>query len=449
MVFNRFSLLLSARITLIVLLALSNAWLLAASGYHATQILLLLLLIFGVWETVKFVGKTNAELKRFLDAVRYSEFTQRFDYQRFGSGFEQLGEAFTVLMQRFLQEREHQEQQLRHFKAMVEHTPIPLLSLHSDGRLSQWNNSARRLFGSAQVCKLDDLTPFGLELAEQWRKLQPGQRQLCSFDADGMPQQLLVFATEIILAGQREKLLSVLDIGSELDAAQLQAWQDLVRVLTHEIMNSITPVASLAATAAELSEDLSNKVSAPSIKQELGDIRDSIATVARRSDSLMQFVSSYRRLTRLPSPNRQPLEIAALFAQLTQMACQAWPEKGLTLHVHVEPEDLKVNADPHMLEQVLLNLLKNAEQALQEQNNGQVWLNAAANRRGHVVLDVTDNGPGISEAQLDKIFVPFFTTKRDGSGVGLALTRQVMIAHGGQVKATNIPGGGACFTLTF
>lgn len=449
MAFKRFSLLLSLRITLIVLLALSSAWLLITPGYHATQILLLLMLAIGVWETTKFVGKTNAELKRFLDAVRYGEFTQRFDYHQFGSGFEQLGEAFTELMQRFLQEREQQEQQLRHFKAMVEHVPIPLISLHSDGRLSQWNNSARRLFGPTQVSKVDDLHQFGPELAEHWQKLQPGQRQLCSFDADGMPQQLLVFATEITLAGQREKLLSVLDIGSELDSAQLQAWQDLVRVLTHEIMNSITPVASLAATAAELSDDLSSKTIDLPIKQELDDIHDSIATVARRSHSLMQFVSSYRRLTRLPAPHRQSVDLATLFSQLQHMACQDWADKGLVLHQQIQPEGLSVNADQHMLEQVLLNLLKNAEQALLEQRQGQVWLKATTNRRGHVVIEVADDGPGISAEQLDKIFVPFFTTKRDGSGVGLALTRQVMIAHGGQVKAVNRSEGGACFSLTF
>lgn len=444
MVFNRFSLLLSGRITLIVLTALTSAWLLLQPGYHATQILLLLVLVLLVWETQHFVAKTNAELQRFLNAIRYGEFTQRFDYSQYGSGFEQLGETFTALMQRYLQEREQQEQQLRHFKAMVEHVPIPLISLYGNGQLCVWNNSARRLFGSGQVSSLDELRLFGEELVTQLRELKPGERQLCRFEADAVPQQLLAFATQITLAGRQEKLLSLLDIGSELDTAQLSAWQDLVRVLTHEIMNSITPVASLAATAAEMAGDAAEKCADAALKDELADIRDSIATVARRSDNLMQFVSSYRRLTRLPAPQRQSIALHDLFTQLKQMA-----SPGVSIAIEVQPNTLCVMADPHMLEQVLLNLLKNAQQALQETPQAKIWLKAYTNRRGHVVLEVTDNGPGIDPAQRDKIFVPFFTTKRDGSGVGLALTRQVMIAHGGQVTATNRTQGGACFTLTF
>ncbi|WP_102798182.1 sensor histidine kinase [Bowmanella denitrificans] len=449
MVFNRFSLLLSGRITLIVLSALCSAWLLLQPGYHATQILLLLVLALLVLETLRFVGKTNAELKRFLDAIRYGEFTQRFDYSQYGSGFEQLGETFTALMQRYLQEREQQQQQLRHFRAMVEHVPIPLISLYNNGHLNLWNNSARRLFGSAQISNLEDLAAFGEALASQLHELKPGERQLCRFVADGMPQQLLAFATQITLAGQQEKLLSLLDIGSELDSAQLSAWQDLVRVLTHEIMNSITPVASLAATSADMARDAAKKCTDATLKEELTDIRDSIATVARRSDSLMQFVSSYRRLTRLPPPQRQSVALAALFVQLKQMTGIDDAKRHLSVNIDVQPSSLCVMADPHMLEQVLLNLLKNAEQALQGKSPAQICLKAYTNRRGHVVIEVTDNGPGIDPAQRDKIFVPFFTTKRDGSGVGLALTRQVMIAHGGQVTATNTTQGGACFTLTF
>jgi signal transduction histidine kinase len=243
---------------------------------------------------------------------------------------------------------------------------------------------------------------------------------------------------------------------------QLTAWQDLVRVLTHEIMNSITPVASLARTAVDLVDDASRRVpNEPTVVAELEDARDAVDTVARRSEGLMSFVSSYRQLTRLPDPEKKTIRLDSLFADVSRVAAIDWQEQGLSLLTHVEPEQLEVKADRKMLEQVLINLLKNAGQALvqvhskalvqaqQRADSLSVTMKGSLNRRGHVIVEVADNGPGIPEDVIDRIFVPFYTTKRDGSGVGLALSRQVMIAHGGTITFANQPGGGAKFTLIF
>ena len=314
--FNRFSLLLGARFTLTMLLLLTGAWLISLPGYHATLLILALVLIIQVLETVRFVGKTNAELARFLDAARYGEFSQRFQYKSLGSGFEQLGEAFSDILHRFHLVREEQEQQLRHLKAIVDHVPVPLISLHPDGRISQWNNSARRLFGSAKISKLSDIQQTNPSLAERLQQLVPGQRELVNFDVDGMSHQLAVSATEILMAQRHEKLFSLQDIRSELDLAQVQAWQDLVRVLTHEIMNSITPVASLAKTAYDMVEDLPLcAITSAELKTELQDIKDAVHTVARRSEGLIHFVGSYRKLTHLPAPQKQTIDLKKLFSQ--------------------------------------------------------------------------------------------------------------------------------------
>lgn len=265
-----------------------------------------------------------------------------------------------------------------------------------------------------------------------------------------MEQQIAIASTQIIMGGHSEKLVSLQDIQSELDVVQLQAWQDLVRVLTHEIMNSITPVASLAKTAVDLVNDVTEKLGdSPELVEELTDVKDAVNTVARRSDSLMQFVSSYRSLTRLPPPEKSTFKLSDLFEQVTKLAAHEWEDKGITLHTEIDPSELDVAADRDMIEQILINMLQNAAQALADQEDAAVWLKARLNRRGHITIEVSDNGPGIPAAIAKKVFVPFFTTKQDGSGVGLALTRQVMIAHGGSVGLSEREGGGTLFTLTF
>ena len=197
-------------------------------------------------------------------------------------------------------------------------------------------------------------------------------------------------------------------------------------------------------------EDAAGRVADyPQVLEELKDVKSAVETVARRSDGLMQFVQSYRQLTRLPPPNRRSIRIGEVLRNAAQLVEASWREKAITLDVRVEPDSLELDVDPDMLEQVLLNLLKNAEQALTETAAPRVELRACLNRNGHVCLEVADNGPGIDPDIAARIFVPFFTTRRDGSGVGLALTRQVMLAHGGTVALGKSEDGGAKFTLTF
>ncbi|MEM8940580.1 MAG: ATP-binding protein, partial [Pseudomonadota bacterium] len=354
------------------------------------------------------------------------------------------------IVRRFQILRNDQEESLRYLKALMEHVPVPLLSLNQDEKITLHNNAARRLFGSARIERLADLSSFGNDFKSQVSAVAPGDRRLAVFRADEAEQRFTVAATEIAIGNRVERLISLQNIQSELDGAQLQAWQDLVRVLTHEIMNSITPISSLAKTASEITRDTREKADAyPDVLDDLDDVKSAVDTVARRSDGLMSFVQSYRQLTRLPPPKREWLRVKELFDRIVQLRVDDWATAGIDWTVEVAPTSLGLEADAQMLEQTLLNLLKNAEQAVREERSPRVWLRAFLNPRGHINIEVSDNGPGIKEDIANKIFVPFFTTKKEGSGVGLALTRQIMLAHGGLATAGQSDAGGARVTLTF
>ena len=450
MIFRRFSWLLGLRVVLLVGVLCLLVFLLLQPGYVMISVLLALIASLQVFDIVHLIRRTNRELSRFLDAVRYADFGQRFELKPLGAGFGELGEVFTDIVQRFQQLRNSQEESLRHLRALMEHVPVPLLSVYDDDKVELQNNAARRLFGSAKVERMADLAQFGEPFMQHIGKIAPGERRLAVFHTEGAEQRFILSATEIAIAGRRERLVSLQNIQSELDGVQLEAWQDLVRVLTHEIMNSITPVASLAKTAADLVDDASGKLADyPDAVAELDDVRSAVSTVARRSDGLMHFVQGYRQLTRLPPPARQRIVVADLFNDVLQLTKTDHSAGQALCQVRVEPQSLSLDADPEMLEQVLLNLLRNAQQALASTNNPEILLQASLNRAGHICVVVSDNGPGIDPEIASKIFVPFFTTKRDGSGVGLALTRQIMLAHGGTVVLGRSESGGAKFTLTF
>jgi len=450
MIFRRFVIGLTLRLVLIGLAMTAFVWLLLLPGYHSAMALVgsaLALLIAGL---CRYVSRTNREVARFLEAARYADYSQRFSFEHDGSDFPELGRAFTDILRRMHERGTDQESEMRRSRALIEHIPVPLMTLHADESITLQNNAARRLFGAEHVTKLKDLRKFGFGFSESVASAVPGMRQLVTFSVEGIEYKLTLATTELIISGKSERLISLQDIQSELDATQAEAWEDLVRVLTHEIMNSITPVTSLAKTAADVVHDVLDKVRAGEpVEDDIEDLRDAIETVARRSDSLVQFVDSYRQITRLAPPEKKRVRLADLFETVVRLARAECPRDDVEFSIGVHPSELDVYADRDLLEPVLINLLRNAWQAQEDTEAPVVRLTGRLNRRNNVVIDVADNGAGIPANLAAKIFVPFFTTRESGSGVGLALARQVMIAHGGFIRAGSNDGGGALFSLTF
>lgn len=450
MVYKRFSLLLAIRLVVIGLAIAGTLWLFLQPGLHSATLIALTIVVISAAELWWFINRTNREVARFLDAARHADYSQRFGYTNIGTGFSELAAAFTDILDRMYEQHAGLETQVRQLNALIDHIPIPLLTVHGDNSITLQNNAARRLFGAAHVTQLRDLRQFGGSFYDAVAEAVPGNRELVTFDVEGVEYKLALATSENIVSGESRRLVSLQDIQSELNTNQAEAWQDLVRVLTHEIMNSVTPVTSLAATARDVVDDVVRKADPRSdISEDLADLRDAVHTVARRSDSLMQFVHSYRQITRLAPPEKKRVQVKDLFETVTRLVAAEWAASESVIDVSVRPSELDVYADRDLLEPVVMNLVRNALQATKDISNPRIDLRGRLNRRGNIVIEVADNGPGVPSDIANKIFVPFFTTKEDGSGVGLALARQVMTAHGGFVRVSGNEGGGALFTLTF
>lgn len=426
-------------------------WLAPRGGYAVGAMVAAIIFLLLVAELWRYTSRTNREISRFLDAAANADFSQRFSYKSVGSGFDELGDAFTNIINRLRERSLGQETEVRKLRALIEHIPVPLLSLLANDSIELHNNAARRLFGPTQVGRLKDLRQFGGAFADAIAYAVPGERELAEFTVEGIEYQLTLAVTEITIAGDSQRLISLQDIQSELDTKQAESWQDLVSVLTHEIINSIAPVTSLAASAAEVVDIVVRKVQeGEPVDEELDDLQAAVSIVARRSNSLTDFVDSYRQISRLAPAEKKRVGIHGLFDDVARLAMAECPDdQDIDLTYSVIPHELDVYADRDLIEPVLLNLLRNARQATCDEDEPKIEMTARMNRRGHVVIDVSDNGPGVPAENARKIFVPFFTTREGGSGVGLALARQVMIAHGGFVRVADNKGGGAVFQLTF
>ena len=251
------------------------------------------------------------------------------------------------------------------------------------------------------------------------------------------------------MRGQVFNLISVQNIQAELEEKEMEAWQNLVRVLTHEIMNSITPISSLASTANDILNQCDGAGEENLDSETRHDIREAVRTIQRRSVGLLHFVETYRKMTRIPKPVFRVFKVTDLFSRLQRLMKNELEEKGIGMSWSVEPKSLELTADPELIEQVLINLVLNSIQALEGRTAGRIKVSARLDSSGRPVIQVRDNGPGILEEVREKIFIPFFTTRRDGSGIGLSLSRQIMRLHRGTISVQSDPGVETCFNLKF
>jgi two-component system nitrogen regulation sensor histidine kinase NtrY len=454
--FRRFRIRLIARILLLSAFMVGFFSFLLPTKYYATILVTALAIIYQVYALIRYVEHTNRDLNRFLLAVKHEDFSSTFSGKELGPSFKELLDTFNDIMEKVRRSRSEKEEHYRYLQTVVQHVGIGLLVFQPDGGVELINKSARRMLKVPRLKNLQSLKNFSPPLVDTLLSLKAGEKALVKIDGEDM--ELALHAAEFLLKEQKYTLVSLQNIRSELQEKEMEAWQTLIRVLTHEIMNSMTPITSMASTILEMLNSHYNPDLPPQTgkitdidSETLDDIYGALKTIQKRSIGLSDFVGAYRNLTLIPKPTFKIFAVEELFSRVEKLMESKLREKGIAFQWVVEPQTLELTADPGLIEQVLINLIINAIDALTE-NTGQeprIRLTGTMNETGRVMLRVTDNGPGIVKEALEKVFIPFFSTRKKGSGIGLSLSRQIMKLHKGSITVSSHPDVKTEFTLKF
>jgi nitrogen fixation/metabolism regulation signal transduction histidine kinase len=407
-----------------------------------------LIIIAQLAELYRFTSQTNRKLTRFLESVKYSDFISGFTADNtLGTSFRDLNMEFNEVLEAFRKARSEKEEHWQYLNTVVQQVRTGILSFDSDGQVQLINANARKFLGVQALKNISELEAINPTLLAALREVEPGRSTLYK---SGQDFQVTIQATELRIRGNAMKLLTLQNIQTELQQQEIEAWQNLTRVLRHEIMNSITPISSLTSTLREiLDHEMTKAGDEYHLKNEgAEDLREGLETIENRSKGLIKFIDAYREYTSLPQPKIKTIVLKELLDKVAQLMRPEIRKTTIAFSVVCESEYLSVQADAEMIEQVLINLVKNSVEALTDTPSARIEMRASYTA-GAVIIDVSDNGPGIIQEALNRIFVPFFTTKKTGSGIGLSLSRQIMQMHHGSLSVESEPGVRTVFKLKF
>lgn len=382
-----------------------------------------------------FIRRTNFLVSRFVESVRFEDYSQRFSDPS-GGGFDVLGDSLDSALKGLQARHAQQAAESRYLSAIVDDAPSALIAIDGDGRVELLNKSARQLFGNKGLVHASDLSTLGPELSAA-AGLPAGSRKITRIVLDGVPQKAILASAQVARLDSPVKILSILPFQSEIGALEVAAQADLVRVLTHEIMNSLTPVTSLARSSAEM------VAAAQESGGDLSDARLAAETVARRAEGILRFVESYREFSQSLDIRRRTFLARPWAEEILRLALASSGDRKVDARLDLKPQSLGISADPELLAQAVLNLLRNSVRATAEVEAPVITLTIEREPNGSCRIDVLDNGTGIPRDRREDIFLPFYTTHKGGTGVGLSFARQVALAHGGSISVVDAPGGGA------
>ncbi|MDF1574625.1 MAG: ATP-binding protein [Bacteroidales bacterium] len=421
------------------------------STFTFTPILVAGLIIYQVWSLIKYVDRTNRELASFLESIRYSEFTRTFQISDGGSSFDELNAAFNDVMKDFQQVRSEREEHFHYLQSIVQNIDVSILAYQRDGTVEMINPAAKKLFQINSLRNIHSLSSLSKKLTNTLLTINPGENKLVKVQDEEDILQLAIFATEFKVKDKVILLSTIKNIQNVLEEQETAAWQKLIRVLTHEIMNSIAPISSLSSTVENMVKPYTSgeKEMQEVDRETIFEIQGALQTINKRSTGLMNFVETYRSLTKIPEPNFSVVKMSELIGHVHTLMKKDVERKNIRIHSYVEPDTIELQIDEQMIEQVLINLIKNSVQALKGRLGAEIQIRGFYNKRGRPTIQVIDNGQGILDEVIDKIFIPFFTTKQSGSGIGLSLSKQIMRLHGGTITAQSKPNEETIFNMTF
>ena len=406
-----------------------------APDLRAGRIIAALIAVVALASLWNFIRRTNFQVSRFIESVRFEDYSQRFSDPS-GGGFDVLGDTLDAALKQLQARHMKESAEARYLSAILDDSPSALVTIDQDGRVELLNKAARQLFGQRPMSSVGDFDALGAELAAVV-KLPPGIRKITRLMLDGVPHKAIFASAQVARLDQPVTVLSILPVQSELGALEVAAQADLVRVLTHEIMNSLTPVTSLARSSADM------VAAAEKAGADVADARQAAETVARRAEGILRFVESYREFAQTPEVHRRSFKAGPWAEEILRLALASAGERQVEGRVEVVPKSLSLTADPELLAHAVLNLLRNGIRATNDSAEPAVSLTVQREPNGRFRIDVEDNGPGIPPDRREDIFLPFYTTHKGGSGVGLSFARQVALAHGGSIVALESAAGGA------
>ena len=436
----------------IILIALFMAMMFFAMNqekwYMATAVSAFIMILLLV-DLYRFIDRSNREFIHLLQSLKYQDFTQSYKRKYTERSFRELESSFKDILAHYRDAKIDQAAQYQYLQMVIEHIQVALVCFNDSGDVILFNRAASGLFKRSSIDNLALLKTNYPELYQGMINLEAGQRELIRINTDEELLRLAVTATGLRIRDENYKLVSLQDIRQELDEQELDSWQKLIRVLTHEIMNSVTPVSSLSAAINEmLTDEKGMRRPFEEIdREDLDDMYSSLTTIEDRSRGLLKFVSDYKSLTRLPIPVFDTISLESLFVHIENLFARDMQQAGIDFRIEKPDNVLSICADAQMIQQVLINLIKNSMEAVADRKDKTIRLECDAGH-GKTNIRVRDNGKGIDPEDADKIFIPFYTTRKSGSGIGLSLSRQIMRLHKGRIYFHSDKKG-TSFTLEF
>ena len=431
---------------MVTLIAL--AFIFARTDLFFNQIILLGIVIIQVAELIRFVTFTNRELSRLLLAIRYSDFSISFKGKKHGKSFKELQDAFVEIVEAFKKVSVEKEAQYKFLQVIVENIKVGMIAIKEDYEVELMNKQAEELLGIDKPNYFKQLDALRPDFIAEVNQMLDNDRSLIELDDKGKKLQISMQVNRLKILNLRYTLITFQNIKSEIETKEIEAWHKLIRILTHEIMNSVTPITSMSETMLMLLEENKQPKRIDELDEEtLEDIRFSLKTIQKRSDGLLHFVEDYRKLTKIKSLDPETVSAKDLISSIEKLLKSDLDKEGIQLSTKIEA-GLNIRMDRKLIEQVLINLIANAKHAVEKADQPKIMINAYSDFR-HKYISITDNGLGVELSKQEQIFIPFFSTKEKGSGIGLSLSKQIMKKHNGDLILSSQPGEGATFFLEF
>jgi nitrogen fixation/metabolism regulation signal transduction histidine kinase len=438
------------RVLLIVAFSVLVAYFMIIGKSLRFSIICILIIIGLTINLISYLNGTNKKIKFFFDSVRNDDSNLSFPVDNRNPSMKELYQSMNRVNHQIQQLKIENREQEQYFRTLLEHLAAGIITFNEKGFVLHSNSAAKRLLSIDVLTHLQQIEGKDQKLFNMIKDIKPFERKLIGYSSESGEIQLSLKATSIKTQENELVILSIQDIKNELDEKEIESWMKLIRVLMHEIMNSITPITSLSESLSNIYSNKGNailpeQVSAKTIATTLQGLN----VIKEQGKGLMSFVESYRKLTRVPEPEKKTFKVSELMSRVTILYDSLQKNDKIQFSVSLKDPDLEFFADQNLISQVLINLLKNAVEA--NENNSKAVITIVANEgfNGHKEICVIDNGPGISEENLEEIFVPFFTTRENGSGIGLSISKQIMRVHGGNLKVRSVPGKETAFCLNF